>query len=50
MWTVWRCFRSEVDRAWRRCHPAGAKLVIGTSDARKDKLDTIFKTSLVIKF
>lgn len=28
----------------------GSKLVIGTDDARKDKLDTIFKTSLVIKF
>jgi hypothetical protein len=27
-----------------------SKLVLGTMDARKDKLDTIFRTALVIKF
>jgi hypothetical protein len=28
----------------------GSKLVIGSADARKDSLDTIFRTALVIKF
>ena len=38
------------DERFRTLPSGGAKLVIGTTDARKDKLDTIFKTSLVIKF
>lgn len=38
------------DERFRTLSSGGSKLVIGSADARKDKLDTIFKTALVIKF
>jgi hypothetical protein len=38
------------DERFRTLSSGGSKLVIGSADARKDKLDTIFKTALVINF
>jgi hypothetical protein len=38
------------DERFRTLSSGGSKIVIGSADARKDKLDTIFKTALVIKF
>ena len=38
------------DEFFRTQSSGEMKLVIGSADARKDKLDTIFKTALVIKF
>ena len=38
------------DEFFRTQSSGETKLVIGSADARKDKLDTIFKTALVIKF
>ena len=38
------------DEAFRTLSSGGSKLVLGSADARKDKLDTIFRTALVIKF
>ena len=38
------------DERFRTLSSGGSKLVIGSADARKDTLDTIFKTALVIKF
>jgi hypothetical protein len=38
------------DERFRTLSSGGSKLVIGSADARKDKLDTIFKTALAIKF
>ena len=38
------------DECFRTLSSGGSKLVLGSADARKDKLDTIFRTALVIKF
>jgi len=38
------------DERLRTLSSGGSKLVLGSADARKGKLDTIFKTALVIKF
>lgn len=38
------------DERFRTLSSGGSKIVIGSSDARKEKLDTIFKTALVLKF
>jgi hypothetical protein len=38
------------DERFRTLDSGGSKLVLGSADARKDKLDTIFRTALVIKF
>ena len=38
------------DERFRTLSSGGSKLVIGSADARKEKLDTIFRTALVIKF
>jgi hypothetical protein len=38
------------DERFRTLSSGGAKLVIGSADARKDKLDTVFRTAIVIKF
>jgi hypothetical protein len=38
------------DERLRTVSSGASKLVLGTMDARKDKLDTIFRTALVIKF
>jgi len=38
------------DERLRTLSSGGAKLVLGSADARKDKLDTVFRTALVIKF
>lgn len=38
------------DEFFRTLSSGGSKLVLGSADARKDKLDTIFKTTLVLKF
>jgi hypothetical protein len=38
------------DEFFRTQWSGGVKLVVGTADARKHKLDTIFRTSLVISF
>jgi hypothetical protein len=38
------------DERFRTLSSGGSKLVIGSADARKDKLDTIVKTALVIRF
>jgi len=38
------------DERFRTLSSGGSKLVVGSADARKDKLDTIFKTALVVKF
>jgi len=38
------------DERFRTLSSGGSKLVIGSADARKDRLDTIFKTALVINF
>ena len=38
------------DERFRTQSSGGTKPVLGSADARKDKLDTIFKTALVIKF
>jgi hypothetical protein len=38
------------DERFRTLSSGGSKLVIGSADARKDKLDSIFKTALVINF
>jgi len=38
------------DEFFRTRSSGGAKIVLGTGDARKDKLDTIFRTALVISF
>ena len=38
------------DEFFRTLSSGGSKLVLGSADARKDKLDTIFRTALVLKF
>jgi len=38
------------DERFRTLSSGGSKLVLGSADARKDKLDTIFRTALVIRF
>jgi hypothetical protein len=38
------------DERFRTLSSGGTKLVLGSADARKDKLDTIIRTALVIKF
>jgi hypothetical protein len=38
------------DEFFRTVASGGSTLVIGSADARRDKLDTIFRTALVIKF
>ena len=38
------------DEFFRTLSSGGSKLVLGSADARNDKLDTIFKTAIVIKF
>jgi hypothetical protein len=38
------------DERFRTLPSGGSKLVLGSADARKDKLDTVFRTALVIKF
>jgi hypothetical protein len=38
------------DERFRTLSSGGSKLVVGSADARKDKLDTIFRTALVLKF
>jgi hypothetical protein len=38
------------DERFRTLPSGESKLVIGTADARKDRLDTVFRTALVIKF
>ena len=38
------------DERFRTLSSGGSKLVLGSADALKDKLDTIFRTALVIKF
>lgn len=38
------------DERFRTVESGGTKLVIGTSDARKDRLDTVVLTALVLKF
>ena len=38
------------DERFRTLSSGGSKIVIGSASARKDKLDTIFKTALVITF
>ena len=38
------------DERFRTLSSGGSTIVIGSASARKDKLDTIFKTALVIKF
>jgi hypothetical protein len=38
------------DESFRTVSSGGAKLVLGTADARKERLDTVFRTALVIKF
>ena len=38
------------DEFFRTQSSGGVKLVVGTANARKDKLDTVFRTSLVISF
>ena len=38
------------DERFRTLSSGGSKLVVGSADARKDRLDTIFKTALVLKF
>lgn len=38
------------DEFFRTLPSGGVKLVVGTGNARKDKLDTVFRTSLVISF
>jgi hypothetical protein len=38
------------DERFRTLSSGESKLVIGSADARKDKLDTVFRTALVIKF
>ena len=41
---------SSGDELFRTLSSGGSKLVLGSADARKDKLDTVFRTALVIKF
>jgi hypothetical protein len=38
------------DERFRTLSSGGSKFVLGSADARKDKLDTVFRTALVIKF
>jgi hypothetical protein len=38
------------DERFRTLETGGTKLVLGSADARKDKLDTVIRTALVIKF
>ena len=38
------------DEYYRTLESGRTKIVFGSQDARKDKLDTIFRTALVIKF
>jgi hypothetical protein len=38
------------DERLRTLSSGGSTLVLGSADARKDKLDTVFRTALVIKF
>ena len=38
------------DERFRTLSSGGAKLIVGSANARKDKLDTIFRTALVIAF
>jgi hypothetical protein len=38
------------DERFRTLSSGGSKLVLGSADARKDELDTVFRTALVIKF
>jgi hypothetical protein len=41
---------SSGDEYFRTLESGGTKIVLGAADARKDKLDTIFRTALVIAF
>ena len=38
------------DERFRTLPSGGSKFVLGSADARKDRLDTLFRTALVIKF
>ena len=38
------------DERFRTLASGGTKLIVGTRDARKDKLDTLFRTALVVAF
>jgi len=38
------------DERFRTVSTGGTTLVLGSSSARKDKLDTVIRTALVIKF
>jgi len=38
------------DERYRTLSSGSTKLVLGSADARKDKLDTVIRTALVIKF
>jgi hypothetical protein len=38
------------DELFRTLSSGDQKLVVGSADARKDRLDTVFRTALVIKF
>ena len=37
------------DEIFRTLSSGGSKVVLGSADTRKDKLDTVFRTALVIK-
>jgi len=41
---------SSGDERFQTLSSGGSKLVLGSADARKDQLDTVFRTALVIKF
>ena len=38
------------DEFFRTLSAGGSKLVLGSADTRKNKLDAIFKTAIVLKF
>jgi hypothetical protein len=38
------------DERFRTLSSGGTTVVLGSADARKDKLDTVFRTALVLKF
>jgi len=38
------------DERFRTLSSGGSKLVVGAADARKDNVDTVFRTALVVKF
>ena len=41
---------SSGDERYRTLSAGSTKLVLGSADARKDRLDTVIRTALVIKF